>query len=171
MKSISILLFAFLAFSSSIFGQEAPNLIKANEVIVPVLVFENLEKRDIKFVRETGKIQYALRSRPKTKIVGILEKVKPNSMIVNGKEIQFADCEYIKGRVRSDKDMVGGMLVGAGVSALAFGGVFISTAPGVAIVAVGAAALGSGIALVSNQKKFNFNKGWTVQGGEIRYQR
>ncbi len=171
MKKVIIFLIAIVSFSLPIFAQNPINLIKENEVIVPVLIFENLEKRDIKFVRETGRIQYALRSQPRKKMVGTLEKVKPNSMIINGKEIQFADCEYIKGKVRSDKDLIGGMLVGAGLSALAFGGVFISTVQGVAIVVVGATALGSGIALVTNQKKFNFNKGWTVYGGEISYQR
>jgi uncharacterized protein YkvS len=170
MKKV-VLNFILVLFSVLGFSQNVSDLNKENSIIVPVLVFENLGKRELKFVRETGTLQYALRSNPKKKITGVLEKVKNKSMIINGQEIQFADCEYIKGKVRTDKDLIGGMLVGAGVSSLAFGGVFIGTVQGLTIVAVGAAALGTGISLVSSKKKFNFNKGWEVYGGEIEYKR
>src|SRR5690606_255859 len=78
--------------------------------IYRVLIFEHLDKNRTKFIREGGYIKYRLYSNPKTLYKGTLQKVADNIIIVDGREVALSDCSLIAGRIKTDKEIIGGIL-------------------------------------------------------------
>lgn len=164
----------FLALLISLFclsDLAAQKLIKDEPTKVDILVFENLERQQLRFIRHGGGLQYALRSNPKQKISGLLEYIGEDSITVGGQNLALRDLAYIKGKVRSERDITGGVLVGVGLTTTALGTAFISSYVGIGIVAGGITALAVGINFITAKRKFDFNKGWEAYGGTIQYTR
>lgn len=169
MKNIGLILFCLAFLSHTISAQ----LIDDRDSI-EVLIFENLEKGDMRFIRTGGTIKYKLRSNPKITYSGILENITTTNMYVDGQKVRLADCKIIKGRVRSDKEMIGGILAGFGFAGSGFGGAFAGTSSvsaGLPILGVGVASLSSGISMMMSKKSFNMDKGWSVYGGSMIFDR
>lgn len=149
----------------------AQKMIKDEPTKVDILVFENLERQQLRFIRHGGGLQYALRSNPKQKFSGLLEYIGEDSITVSGQNLALRDLAYIKGKVRSERDITGGVLVGIGLTTTALGTAFISSYVGIGIVAGGITALAVGINFITAKRKFDFNKGWEAYGGTIQYTR
>lgn len=163
----TVFLYSLLS-ANSLFAQK---LVDDNKTM-KVLVFENVEKDKIKMISQTGRVRYKLRNDPKTVHRGTLEDIKEGMMVVNGKEILFQDCLMIGGRVTTDEIMIGGICMGAGLTAVIFGTAILGTIPIAGAVAVLAGGLGAaitGIVLITKIKRFNLDKGWEVHSGEIIY--
>lgn len=165
------MLLMFASVCQLALAQTDISLVKETPVEIPILIFENTLKGDLKFIRQGGAVQYALRSNPRQKIKGLLNDIKSNSMIVNNIEVPFDDCLYIKGRVRTDKQLMGGLLAGIGASGIALGGALAATVPGVAILGGGIVALTTGITFITSHKKFKLSDGWNVYGGKMLYKK
>jgi hypothetical protein len=164
----------FLALLISLFclsDLAAQKMIKDEPTKVDILVFENLERQQLRFIRHGGGLQYALRSNPKQKFSGLLEYIGEDSITVSGQNLALRDLAYIKGKVRSERDITGGVLVGIGLTTTALGTAFISSYVGIGIVAGGITALAVGINFITAKRKFDFNKGWEAYGGTIQYTR
>lgn len=138
---------------------------------IPVLVFEHFEKKETRFIKQGGAVKYVLRGDKRQVFAGKLDSISEKAMVVNGKTVQFANCMLIKGRVRTDKEMIGGLLSGIGFTSIAFGsGLFgVTTNGAIASASAGGVAFAAGMALIFNKKKFNLNRGWVVRGGSIQY--
>ncbi|MCH2043222.1 MAG: hypothetical protein MK212_03720 [Saprospiraceae bacterium] len=169
MKKMGLILFYLIFLSLTISAQ----LIDDRDSI-EVLIFEHLEKEDMRFIRTGGTIKYKLRSNPKVSYSGELENISTTSMYVDGQKVMLADCKIIKGRVRTDKEMIGGILAGFGFAGSGFGGAFAGTSSlsaGLPILGVGLGSLGSGISMMMSKKSFNMDKGWSVYGGKMIFDR
>lgn len=165
-NSIAILFVCFWLTSPLLFGQKLVDDTRR----LKVLVFEHLEKDKKKLVSQGGRIKYKLNSDPKTIHKGMLDDIKGNAMIIDGKEIAFLDCSMIAGRVSSEEVLVGGIATGIGVSGIIAGAVTLGNITvGATIIAAGAIILTVGIILITKYKRFNLNKGWEVHSGEIIY--
>jgi len=138
-----------------------------------VLVFENIEQEQTKFIRSGGHIKYRLYSNPKIVYKGTLQKVTESAMFVDGIEIKLKDCSMIAGRVRTSREISGGIMLGIGTALAPFGAAIISlnNIVGPSIIVGGAALIGTGIHLITKKKSFNMTKGWTVHGGKITFSR
>jgi len=141
-----------------------------------VLIFEHIDKNRTKFIRQGAFIRYRLYSNPKVTYKGILQKVADNLIIVDGREIALADCSMISGRVKSDKEILGGIFVGMGATTAPFGTMILnfsskSVGAGITVITGGAVLLGIGIYLVTSKKSFKMTKGWSVYGGEMSFRR
>lgn len=163
-------IFICIFFFSMAYSLCAQNIVKSDVIEYDILVFENLMKGDMRFVRQGAPIKYALKSAPKQKQQGIFEKVVDKNIIIDGQPIPLAELAYVKARVQGDKRMIGGILIGAGAATTAFAA-GIGKTGGLAVAGVGLVAVGYGIALVTAPKKFNFYKGWEVYGGTLEYTR
>lgn len=156
-----------LCFCQNSFGQD-PDLIDDKDTI-RVLVFQQNDKQLTKLIQEGGRIRYQLRKTKRT-IKGQLQEVNSHSMVVNGKKIEYKDCSFISGRIKSESQLVGGIAAGLGLSTLVFGSAFFSTLKtggSIAIVAGGTAFLVAGVIMITKSRKFNLNKGWEVHGGTL----
>ena len=141
-----------------------------------VLIFEHIDKNRTKFIREGAFIRYKLYSNPKVTYKGTLQKIADNLIIVDGREVALSDCSMISGRIKTDKEILGGMLVGMGATTAPFGTMILnfssnSFAAGIAVIAGGVVLLGVGIYLVTSKKVFWMTKGWSVYGGEMSFRR
>lgn len=165
-NSITILFACFWFTSPMLFGQK---LIDDTRTL-KVLVFEHLEKDKKKLVSQGGRIKYKLNSDPKKLYKGTLDDIKESTMVVDGKEVSFLDCSMIAGRVSSEEVLVGGILMGIGVSGIVAGAAALGNVTvGATIIAGGVVALTVGIILITKYKRFNLNKGWEVHSGQIIY--
>jgi hypothetical protein len=166
-KSIFLLSLLFsLAYTLS-----AQSVIKKDTTKIDVLVFENLQRGQLRFIRQGGHVQYAFNSNSKQKISGVLERIDTDSITVGGNTVAIHQLAYLKGRVRSERDITGGLLVGIGVTTTALGTAFISSTVGMVVLAGGITSLVVGIRLITAKRKFDFNKGWQAYGGTIEYVR
>jgi hypothetical protein len=154
-------------FSLNLFAQPLVDDSKTYEV----LVFENIQKEQTKFIRSGGHIKYSLYSNPKIKYKGTLQKVTSNAIFVDGQEIKLSDCNMIAGRVRTSKEIIGGMMLGMGSALAPFGAAIISSnnIAGPSIIGGGAVLIGVGIYFITQKKNFKMTKGWTVHGGKINF--
>ena len=136
-----------------------------------VLVFENLQKEQTKFIRSGGHIKYSLYANPKLIYKGTLQKVTSNSMFIDGQEIKLSDCSMIAGRVRTSREIIGGIVLGMGTALAPFGAAIINmnNIAGPTIIGAGAVMIGTGIYMITAKKKFKMTKGWTVHGGTIKF--
>lgn len=168
MKSFVILCLTFLV---QVILYAQPPLVNDDIKTVPVLVFENFEKSDTRFIRVGGAVKYRLRGDSKAMFKGKLDAVTDHSMTVSGQEIQFVNCAIIMGRIRSDKETVGGILGGMGFVGIGFGSGLMTTSIAAAVpsAVVGAGLFTAGMVMMFSKKRFNLNKGWTVHGGTIEY--
>jgi hypothetical protein len=164
-KSIFLLLLLF-SFACVLSAQ---SVIKKDTTKIDILVFENLERGQLRFIRQGGHVQYALNSSAKQKMSGTLERIDTDSITVGSNTIALNQLAYLKGRVRSERDITGGLLVGIGVTTTALGTAFISSTVGAVVLAGGITSLVVGIHLITAKRKFNFNKGWQAYGGTIEY--
>lgn len=166
MKTIGIALFFLIC---SHWGLAQPLIDDTRKI--PVLVFENIEKSDTRFIREGGVLKYKLRGDKRKVFSGKLEAISEKSMTINGKEVQFENCSMIAGRVRTDKEMIGGIVAGMGFTAMGIGaGIAGVTAnAGIASISTGAVFFSTGMAMMFTQKRFRMDKGWSVHGGVIQY--
>ncbi len=167
-----IKIFVFLFFnvlSNVLFAQKLVDDTQNLEI----LVFENVEKQQIRFIKSGAKIKFKLYSSPKLKYKGIIDKITENSMFIDGQEIKLSDCSMISGRVRTEKEIIGGLLMGMGMATAPFGAAIINSnnIVGPALIGVGIAILSTGIYLVSSKKTFNMDKGWSVHSGKMSYDR
>ncbi len=164
---ILTIIFGLVIVTTNLFAQTLVDDSKTYEV----LVFENIQKEQTKFIRSGGYVKYSLYGNPKMVYKGTLQKVTSNAMFVDGQEIKLADCNMIAGRVRSDKEVVGGIILGMGTALAPFGAAIINmnNIAGPAIIGAGAIMIGTGIYLVMSKKKFKMTKGWTVHGGKITF--
>ena len=172
MKKIFLLLVVFMCGWSLIYAQPAPDLIDDTKT-VHILVFEHLEKRDMRFVSEGATITYKLYSNPKQKQKGIIDAIDNEKMVVDGKEVAFADCSLIRARVRTDKEMFGGMGLGAGLLSTAGAAAIISSSNNVAgpvFLGIGVAGTAFGLTFMFNRKRFDMNRGWSVYGAQLSYE-
>ena len=139
-----------------------------------VLVFEHLDKEKTKLIRVGGWVKYRLYSNPRVVMKGTLQKVSKNSMIVDGREVALSDCQMIAGRVRSDKEILGSVFLGMGISIVPFAAGITSLLPPVGAVAIiggGVVLMSSGIAMLMRKKRFKMDRGWSVYGGTLDYSR
>ena len=138
-----------------------------------ILVFENFEKEQTKFIRSGARIKYKLYSNPKFTYKGVIEKITDKSMFVDGHEIALIDCSMIAGRVRTEKEVIGGILMGMGLSAAPFGAALIGLNPigGPIVITTGVVMLSTGLYFITQKKYFRMNKGWTVHGGKMTFNR
>lgn len=138
-----------------------------------VLVFEKIEQQKMYFIRVGGWIKYRLYGKPVTH-QGTLEKVTKTAMYVDGKEISLADCSMIAGRVRSDKDVSGAILLGVGLASAPFGAAILSFAGGIGgpiVIAAGIVVLGVGLYMMMKKRFFRLDKNWVVYGGNLSFNR
>lgn len=149
---------------------QAPIAPADKPIELPILVFENPSNGDIKFVKQGGGVLVQLRSNPKTKVKGMLESIDNQGIVVQGTRIEFSDCAAIKAKVRTDKQMYGGMLLGLGATGLAIGGALAGNSAGYAILGAGLASFTGGLIFITGKKRFNLNKSWQVRAGKITYQ-
>ena len=159
-----LILCLFFSTSSS-----AQTLVK-DSVYLSVLVLENLDKRETKLLSEGAGVRYQLKN-DKRKMKGKIELIKDNSMVISGTEIKFEDIQTLSGKVRSDRQLGGGILIGLGATTSVFGGVLIGSVPGLGVAVGGLAALGTGIHLVTSYKKFKTYEGWRIHSGKIAFDR
>ena len=169
MNSRFYLIAVFLLTINNLFAQKLVD----DTQNLDVLVFENTEKQQIRFIKSGAKIQFRLYSNPKLKYKGIIEKITEKSMYVDGQEIKLSDCNIISGRVRTEKEIIGGILMGMGMATAPFGAAIINmnNIVGPIIIGTGIAILSTGIYLVTSKKKFDMGKGWTVHGGKLSFNR
>jgi hypothetical protein len=158
-----------LFFRLNLFAQPLVDDSKTYEV----LVFEQIEKEQTKFIRSGGHIKYRLYSNPKIVYKGSLQKVTESAMFVDGAEIKLKDCSMIAGRVRTSSEISGGIMLGMGTALAPFGAAIISlnNIVGPSIIVGGVALIGTGIHLITKKKSFKMTKGWTVHGGKITFSR
>ncbi len=168
MRSILLtgLMAIFCGAAASLSAQVA-----GEKIEIEVLILENFEKGQMRFIREGGYVQYALWDDPKRKIKGALQHIEADRMVVNDVPVLFAECKYIKGKVRTDRDMGGGVLVGAGITTAAMGTVFITSWEGRGVLAGGLTSLVVGMSMITGKRKFDFSKGWRAYGGKMEYRR
>lgn len=165
-NSIAILFVCFLFATPIAMSQKLVDDTKT----LKVLVFEHLEKDKKKLVSQGGRVKYKLNSNPKTLYKGSLDDIKENSMVVDGTEVSFNDCSMIAGRVSSEEVLIGGILMGVGISTIIAGAATLGNITvGGTVIAGGAIALITGIILITKYKRFNLNKGWEVHSGQIIY--
>ncbi|BDS14541.1 hypothetical protein [Aureispira anguillae] len=165
-NSIIILFLCFLFVLPDLMGQK---LVDDTQTL-KVLVFEHLEKDKKKLVSQGGRIKYKLESNSKQLLKGTLEEIKENAMIVDGKEVLFADCSMIAGRVTTEEVLIGGIATGIGFTTIVVGAASLGNIiVGGTVIAGGVAALVAGIILITKYKRFNLNKGWEVHSGQIIY--
>jgi hypothetical protein len=136
-----------------------------------ILVFENFEKEQTKFIRSGARIKYKLYSNPKYTYKGVIEKITDKSMFVDGQEVKISDCSMIAGRVRTDKEIIGGLLLGVGVATAPFGVAIINlnAIAGPILAGAGIAAVVTGVYFITQKKKFKMARGWTVHGGKLTF--
>ncbi|MCP4439900.1 MAG: hypothetical protein GY810_13225 [Aureispira sp.] len=171
LPKILFLFLTMLFISQNLYAQD-PDLIDDKDTI-SVLVFQHADKQLTKLIREGGRVRYQLRKTKRT-IKGVLQEINPKSMVVNGQKIEYKDCSFISGRIKSEAQLVGGVSAGLGLGTLIFGSAFFSTLKtggSVALVAGGAAMLVTGVILITKSRKFNLNKGWEVHGGTLVFDR
>jgi hypothetical protein len=158
-----------LFFCLNLFAQNLVDDSKTYEV----LVFEQIEKEQTKFIRSGGHIKYRLYSNPKMVYKGTLQKVTANSIFVDGQEIMLKDCSMIAGRVRTSREISGGIMLGMGTALAPFGAAIISlnNIVGPSIIVGGIALISTGIHLITKKKSFKMTKGWTVHGGKLTFSR
>lgn len=165
------LVFSIVSFliSTSLFAQKLVD----DTQNIDVLVLENLEKQQIRFIKSGAKIVFRLYSNPKLKYKGIIEKITEKTMFIDGQEIKLSDCSMISGRVRTEKEIIGGLFMGIGFTAAPFGAAIINmnNLVGPIIIGTGIAILSTGIYLVTSKKQFKMDKGWTVLGGKLSFNR
>lgn len=150
----------------------AQDLIKDDQKVIKILIFENEAKVKTKMVSEGAMLKYRLRGNPKVLHKGKLEDVREGVMIIDGEEIAFADCLMIAGRVSSQEQLLGGIGIGMGTSGILFGSAMMVSfnLPVVGVVVAGCAALiGVGIYFVMKYKKFHLDKGWEVHSGTLQH--
>lgn len=167
MKTLSLFCFLTLLLGGN-WAQAQPLI--TDSVALRVLVFEHLQKNETKLLSEGAGITYRLKTDDK-KRKGKIELIKEKSIVVSGQEYALSDFKMIAGKVRTDRQLLGGVLTGVGMTTTLIGGAFLNSQMGLGILVGGAAALGGGISLITGKKKFHFSKGWTVQAGTIRYAR
>ena len=141
-----------------------------------LLVFEKSETKEMRFIRSGAKIRYRLYSQPSTVQKGILQKVTMNAMFVDVIEVTLSDCMQISGRVKTKKELTGGILLGLGLGSLPFGATLAQLRldgkiiiGGPILVGASVALIGTGIYLISSYKTFKMTKGWSVYGGRMEY--
>lgn len=166
LSSFSLLVLLFWSATPLLKGQ---NLTK-NEVTLHVLIFEHLKKGKKRLISQGAAIRYKLRNASKVWHRGELMAIQKDRMVVDGKEVLYADCLLIAGRVHSERGIVGGTAIGAGGVSFIFGTALLSVPTlGVSLVAGGAAAFITGIILVSRFQRFHLDKNWSVYGGTLSY--
>lgn len=143
----------------------------AEKVEIGVLIFENFEKGQMRFIREGGGVQYVLWDDPKRKVKGTLQRIEADRMVVNDIPVLYAECKYIKGKVRSERDIGGGVLTGVGITTTALGTVFVGSLVGQGVLAGGITSLVAGLSMITGKRKFDFSKGWRAYGGKMEYRR
>lgn len=164
-NSITILIACLFLFNTNL---KAQKLIDDTKTL-KVLVFEHVSKDKKKLISQGGRIKYKLRGEKKV-MKGTLDDIKDGAMIIEGKEIRFAHCSMIGGRVSSEEVLIGGMVLGTSFTGLIVGATLLGniTLGGTVIVA---AAIGvvAGIILITKYKRFHLDKGWEVYSGKITY--
>lgn len=167
LSSFSLLVLLFLSTTPFLKGQ---NLAK-DEVTLHVLVFEHLRKGKKRLISQGAVIRYKLRSASKIWHRGRLMAIQKDRMVVDGKEVLYADCLLIAGRVHSERGIVGGTALGAGGVSFIVGTALLGIPTlGGSLVAGGAAAFITGVVLISQFQRFHLDKGWSVYGGTLSYQ-
>ncbi len=153
-----LLLFYFL-------GQSQTNIPASTKV----LVFENLKKGNKKMINVGAVIRYRVLGSSKV-YKGILEDIKTKGIVVNAQEIPFEECELIAGRVFSEQQSLGSLLLGAGATAAVFSTVF-SRNPSTSLVILGGSVtlMSVGAILMIRKKHFNLKKTWKVYGSTLNY--
>lgn len=167
LQNILIIIFLFItAFANS-------QILVDDSKTYEVLVFEHVEKEQTKFIRSGGHIKYRLYSNPKVLYKGTLQKVTETSIFVDGEEIKLKDCSMIAGRVRTSREISGGIMLGMGTALAPFGAAIISlnNIVGPSIIVGGAALIGTGIYFITQKKSFRMTRGWTVHGGKLTFSR
>ena len=139
----------------------------SNDGIVRGLVFKHKTRTAVKYVREGKKVAYLLKDSRQIRR-GVLEKVKPNSMIVSGNEIPFYAIQEFK--AKPDAIISGEEF--AGLSILTFTGfviaftAYLGNDPDVVLNGddfailgpIIAAGLVSGFTLLAIKRRFDLNK-------------
>lgn len=153
-------------FSAGVQGQTLVDDTK----VLDVLIFEQVQKDKKKMISQGASIKYKLRAAPKVWLKGTLEKIKKESMIINGQEVAFKDCLVIAGRVYGKEGVIGGVAVGVGISSVVFGSALLGNpVAGVTLLVGGAGLLVTGMILVTKNKRFHLDKGWEVHHGQLTY--
>ena len=170
------LFIGFAFFCLNLFAQPLVDDTKTYEV----LVFEHVEKEQTKFIRSGGHIKYRLYSNPRIVYSGTLLRVTENSIFIDASfdemdavEVKLKDCSMIAGRVRTSREISGGIMLGMGTALAPFGAAIISlnNVVGPSIIVGGVALIGTGIHLITKKKSFKMTKGWTVHGGKLTFSR
>ncbi len=139
-----------------------------------VLVFEHSVKGHTRFLRVGAPIKYRLYSNPKQTQKGVLDKVTDKSIFVGGQELALSDLSMVSGRVRSGKDLFGGVLLGIGIGTMPFGPAILSSGGfggGIALLATAVSVLVVGAYISLKSNKFHMTRGWSVSGGFIQFNR
>jgi len=165
-NSIVLLLACFLLLNTNLKGQKLIDDTK----ILKILVFENLEKDKKKLISQGGQIKYKLRGNSQKILIGTLDDIKDGAMIIDGKEVRFANCSMIAGKVSSESILIGGIATGFSLTTLIVGAALLGNiALGGTVIAAAVGGLVVGIILITKYKRFKLDKGWEVHSGQIIY--
>ena len=145
---------------------------QGDSIQLQVLVFEQVQKDKKKLISLGAVIRYKRQDAPKVWHKGTLEAIGADHMVVGGQTVAYSDCLIIAGRVRSERDIIGGTAIGAGGAAFLFGTALLGNLLlGGGFLLGGAAALITGVVLITRAQRFHLGKGWTVRGGTLSYRR
>jgi hypothetical protein len=162
----------FLLLAASLLRQAplvAQPLIQDEARKIPVLIARNQALDQTKLLSIGAGIQY-LKSGEKKPQKGRITQISADSLWVNNQGVRLDQIAMIKGKIRSDRQILGGGLLGLGTATMTIGGVLIGSTPGLIVVAGGVGALIGGVILVGGKKKFKTENGWSFHQGFIQIQ-